>query len=946
MIGSMQQQPVLDVMPGSGGGGDLDPDLFEVQHKAQAAGHDDGEGALHSAEGQGEATTGVDGTADLGGETEDGADADEGRKKKRKSKGKSSSSKKKSGSRSKGSKVKEGSGEAEVATTATSKSRVVSSHNGEKEDEGDQTDDEGVGAAPVAVTGDDATSPSTDSAAHAAAAAVLAVTEAQQQQPNYHQLALAQQSAEQQGLVLHFPHMANMPNVNMTPAELLAAYQLQAQQAAQFGYPLQFQHPGLQADQGATGNSTLDSLAAAAIAASLATGGVADPQHHGISMVPFQMMHMQSAEHQQQLQQQYQQQLAQIQQAAANAPTSGNPADADPNATGGASANGGTKKPRLRTFKYTAPHGEGETFHMGPRDTTCCVQCKQLGIGGEKICDHDMKRVFCKQCKALGIGGHHICEHDKKRDECRTCKALGVGGGKICDHDKWKDKCRECRALGIGGNSFCQHEKRRDDCKECKALGIGGGNICDHGKMRYKCQTCKSLGVGGRGLCPHNLKRTACFQCIAMGFGSGYPMCEHNAKRAKCRQCKALGTGGEAICDHNKVRVLCKECKKPGQKADDDGGSSSSGVPISVDLATVCEHGLIKGNCPTCLANLANQAGEETEDEQPEMDVSLFLRPTAKRKHKLLRSESHPIKRTRVCPHGYLKRDCSDCNATNLAAGVAHVCEHGMIRTVCPTCLSNPAAYQPPPPPPPSFDLKAMGAHGFHRGDDEDDDDAHDAIEAAAAAVTSAVANAAHNAGHHDNSNGQSLSLAAPPGSRCEHDRQRNFCADCLRLGRGGVHVCPHLKPRYQCSECRTHLGWGSGGGEPSGQKSGDMSDGGRLMHAAREMVEAINGGASVGGGHVLVTGVDGGASGGADVCVHGKAAECEDCAQAVLGMYLNIAGSGVTSAAGTPAAGHSPARKKKETVVALCPHGKGQGRRCRDCVMEKRSNQDLQGAE
>ncbi|KAJ3192825.1 hypothetical protein HK101_005914 [Irineochytrium annulatum] len=909
MIGSMQQQPVLTEMQvGQGGGSagaDLDPDLFQTQ-KSQAGGQS-GEHGM-SPDGHGTATDAPAGdVADHGGEEEDGGDGDDGPKKKRRKKG-TSSTKKKSGSRSKGSKAKS---DTDAALSAIAKTLLLPTQTPTDDH---QTEDEDGNATTANVNGEaSAASPATDSAA--SAAAVLAVSEANQhQQPNFHQLAL--QQGDPQGLVLHYP----MANVNMTPADILAAYQLHAQQNAQFGYGQQFFHPGFQQD----GNSTLDSLAAAAIAASLGNGGAPpDAQQQAMSMTPFQMMHMQlhtndtrlAAEQQQQLQQHYQQQLVQLQQQAAGAPTGAVQAVAkatDDN--GDSTAAGGTKKPRLRTFKYTAPHGEGETFHMGPRDTTCCVQCKHLGIGGEKICDHDMKRVFCKQCKALGIGGQHICEHDKKRDECRTCKALGVGGGKICDHDKWKDKCRECRALGIGGNSFCQHEKRRDDCKECKSLGIGGGNICDHGKMRYKCQTCKSLGVGGRGLCPHNLKRTACFQCIAMGFGSGYPMCEHNAKRAKCRQCKAMGTGGEAICDHNKVRALCKECKKAGDVEDEAG---SSGVTMNVDLASVCEHGLIKGNCPTCLTTFANQGGEETEDE-PEVDVTLFLRPTAKRKHKLLRTETHPIKRTRVCPHGYLKRDCSDCNATNLATGATHVCEHGMIRGVCPTCQSNPTAYQPPPPPPPSFDMKALSNRGYRHGDDEEDDEGHDDAESAA-----------HDATHHHMN---------APGARCEHDRQRNFCTDCLQTGRGGIHVCSHGIARYQCAECRSHLGWGSGGKAGGGI---DGSDGNRLMDAAREMVEAINGAASVGGGHVLVTseGTNGGG-----VCVHGKVAECEECASAVLGMYLNIAGSGVASpvehgSPKAPAISSSKGKKKeKESKEALCPHGKGPGKRCRDCVMSRRS--------
>jgi hypothetical protein len=79
-----------------------------------------------------------------------------------------------------------------------------------------------------------------------------------------------------------------------------------------------------------------------------------------------------------------------------------------------------------------------------------------------KPCLHGERRIYCRKCKALGIGGDGLCEHGIRKTECKDC-----GGNRICEHNKMRRDCREC-----GGASICEHNKHRKTCLLCNPINV------------------------------------------------------------------------------------------------------------------------------------------------------------------------------------------------------------------------------------------------------------------------------------------------------------------------------------------------------------------------------------------------------------------------------------------------------------------------------------------
>jgi len=130
-------------------------------------------------------------------------------------------------------------------------------------------------------------------------------------------------------------------------------------------------------------------------------------------------------------------------------------------------------------------------------------------------CIHDKNNSYCKECKILGIGGKKICDHGRIRYECKDC-----GGSQRCEHGRIRSKCKDC-----DGSQRCEHGRIRSTCKDC-----GGSQMCEHGRIRSTCKDC-----GGGGRCEHDKRRSTCKDC---GGGS---RCEHKRRRDKCKDCDFFG---------------------------------------------------------------------------------------------------------------------------------------------------------------------------------------------------------------------------------------------------------------------------------------------------------------------------------------------------------------------------------------------------------------------
>jgi hypothetical protein len=80
-------------------------------------------------------------------------------------------------------------------------------------------------------------------------------------------------------------------------------------------------------------------------------------------------------------------------------------------------------------------------------------------------CQHNRRITFCKECKQLGIGGKGICEHDKYRYRCVECNGEG-----ICEHKKEKINVENV------GNLFANMEN----------INIGASNVVDLAYVNIK----------------------------------------------------------------------------------------------------------------------------------------------------------------------------------------------------------------------------------------------------------------------------------------------------------------------------------------------------------------------------------------------------------------------------------------------------------------------------
>ena len=98
----------------------------------------------------------------------------------------------------------------------------------------------------------------------------------------------------------------------------------------------------------------------------------------------------------------------------------------------------------------------------------------------DRRCPHNRRKKWWKDgnkdCKALGIGGRRICQHGRTKHRCKDCKVLGSKQAK--EFQRAYDMLQARKALGFGGVSICQHNRQKSKCTDCKALSIGGMGIC------------------------------------------------------------------------------------------------------------------------------------------------------------------------------------------------------------------------------------------------------------------------------------------------------------------------------------------------------------------------------------------------------------------------------------------------------------------------------------
>ena len=172
-------------------------------------------------------------------------------------------------------------------------------------------------------------------------------------------------------------------------------------------------------------------------------------------------------------------------------------------------------------------------------------------------CIHKRQKFYCKECKNIGVGGNGICEHNKRKTRCKECK-----GGSICEHGKHRAICKDCK-----GGSICEHNNQKSLCKECDGVGI-----CEHGKQRAICKECDGVGI-----CEHMVQKYRCKKC------KGSQICAHNKIKNICRECK-----GSSICQHDNVKSRCKDC---------NGGSICEHGKLRRQECIVCTPSLACQNC-------------------------------------------------------------------------------------------------------------------------------------------------------------------------------------------------------------------------------------------------------------------------------------------------------------------------------------------------------------
>ena len=82
------------------------------------------------------------------------------------------------------------------------------------------------------------------------------------------------------------------------------------------------------------------------------------------------------------------------------------------------------KKPPLRSCQHNTRISRcrmcnGSAFcRLHGRRKETCKDC-----GGSSMCDHGIERRMCKRCKQLGVGGNSLCDaHCVKKGTCSKCK--------------------------------------------------------------------------------------------------------------------------------------------------------------------------------------------------------------------------------------------------------------------------------------------------------------------------------------------------------------------------------------------------------------------------------------------------------------------------------------------------------------------------------------------